>query len=99
MSKLTLKEFAKEYNVILVLKSATTIISDGDKVYLNTTGCSGLAKAGSGDALSGILCGLLARKTDIINCVLVGCYLFGKTAEIVMKNTNEYWTERLCILD
>ncbi len=84
------KEFAKEFGVILVLKSATTVISDGNEVFLNTTGCSGLSKAGSGDALSGILCGLLARENQPIECVLSGCYLFGKTAEIVMKKTNEF---------
>lgn len=84
------KEFSKEYGVIVVLKSATTVIADKDNAYVNTTGCSGLAKAGSGDALSGILCGLLAREDRVIDCVLCGCYLFGKTAELVMQNSSEY---------
>ncbi len=54
------KEFASTYKVTVLLKGNTTIISNGDITYLIKTGCSGMATAGSGDVLSGILSGLLA---------------------------------------
>ena len=54
------KEFASTYNVTVLLKGHTTIISDGNDVYLVKSGCPGMATAGSGDVLSGILVGLLA---------------------------------------
>ena len=54
------KEFASTYKVTVLLKGHTTVISDGNCTYLVTTGCPGMATAGSGDVLSGILVGLLA---------------------------------------
>ena len=54
------KEFASTYKVIILLKGHTTIISDGKDIYLVKTGTPGMATAGSGDVLSGILGGLLA---------------------------------------
>ena len=54
------KEFASTYKITVLLKGHTTIISDGNDTYLVRTGCPGMATAGSGDVLSGILAGLLA---------------------------------------
>lgn len=85
-------DFAKKFNVVLVLKSATTIITDGAEFYLNTTGCNGLAKAGSGDVLSGVITGLLAGKEDVFDCAVAGCYLFGRAGEIACKRQNAYTT-------
>ena len=48
-------DFAKKYNVILLLKGATTIVTDGEQVIEVTKGCSGMSTAGRGDVLSGIL--------------------------------------------
>ncbi|MBQ0099559.1 MAG: NAD(P)H-hydrate dehydratase, partial [Firmicutes bacterium] len=85
------KSFAKEFNVVLVLKSATTVISDGEKVYLNTVGSSGMAKGGSGDVLSGIIAGMCAKKKDIFDAVVASCYVFGKAGEFAEKEYNEYY--------
>ena len=84
------RAFAKEYNVTLALKSATTVITDGNTIYINTTGNSALAKAGSGDVLSGISVGVLSRTTDITEGVAAACYLLGKGAEIACEGENEY---------
>ncbi len=84
------KEFAQKYGVTVVLKSAVSIITDGQDVYLNTTGCSALAKGGSGDLLSGFISGLAARHENILECALVGAYVFGKAGEYATKNGNEY---------
>lgn len=84
------KDFAKKYNVILVLKSAVSIITDGKEVFLNTTGCSALAKGGSGDLLSGIIIGLSDRARKVIDSAVAGCYIFGKTGEIASESLCEY---------
>ena len=46
---------AKQYGIVTVLKDARTIISDGVHTYINTSGNSGMATAGSGDVLSGVI--------------------------------------------
>lgn len=80
------KEFAKKYNVILLLKGPTTIVTDGKMVYLIKRGCAGMATAGSGDVLSGILVGLLGyNKPDILS-VASGAYLNGLAGELAQEN-------------
>jgi NAD(P)H-hydrate epimerase len=84
------KEFAKDFNVVLLLKNATSIITDGEEVILNTTGCNGMAKCGSGDVLSGIIAGLSARGFDLFDSACVSAYLFGKAGEIAEKDYTEF---------
>ena len=68
--------FAKEYNVAVVLKCATTVVAfPNGKVYINTKGNSGMATAGSGDALAGILGTCIASGIDFEDAVLNGVYL------------------------
>lgn len=55
------KKFAKQFNLILVLKSENTIVTDGNRVYINEIGNPGMATAGSGDVLTGIIASLLHR--------------------------------------
>ena len=84
------KDFAKEYNVVLLLKNAVSIITDGQTTFLNDTGSPSMAKGGSGDVLSGVIAGMSARENDLIDCVRAGAYLFGRAGEIATKNANEY---------
>lgn len=65
LDRLNLAErFASENNVILVLKGAGTIITDGKEVYINVAGSSSLAKAGSGDVLAGFLAAIVAQEAS-----------------------------------
>ncbi|MBO5068279.1 MAG: NAD(P)H-hydrate dehydratase [Clostridia bacterium] len=84
------KDFAKKFGIVVLLKNAVSIITDDKEVYLNTTGCSGMAKAGSGDVLSGILAGVLAREESVLEATAVASYVFGKAGERVCKEQNEY---------
>lgn len=79
------KDFAKEYNVILLLKGPTTVVTNGDEVYLVKRGCAGMATAGSGDVLSGILVGLLGYNEPDILTVTAGAYLNGLAGEIAQE--------------
>ena len=71
------KEFASTYKITILLKGHTTTISDGNSTYLITTGCPGMATAGSGDVLSGILSGLLAYLDFNLLTVAAGVLLNG----------------------
>lgn len=83
-------EYAKKNNLVVVLKSNTTIITNGYELEINTRGNTGLAKAGSGDMLSGILLGLLAHKNlDIFDASYLASYVLGRAAELCIDN-NEF---------
>ena len=76
------EEFAKKYHVILLLKGPTTIITDGISTYLVDSGSPGMATAGSGDVLSGILAGFLAYNSYDTLVVACAAYLAGLAGSI-----------------
>ena len=84
-------DFAKKYNVTLILKSSSIIITDGKNIGISNYGNSGLAKAGSGDSLTGILTGLFAYLSNsTYNISALGAYIFGMSAEtLAIKNPEE----------
>lgn len=79
------REYAKKSGAIVLLKGTTTVITDGDRVYLSSTGCAGMATAGSGDVLSGILCALCARQADALLAAALGAYINGYAGEIAQE--------------
>lgn len=77
-----LKEFVNKYNVTVLLKGPTTIIASRNEIYLVDKGCSGMATAGSGDVLTGVLVGLLGySKVLIVKTVACGAYINGLAGE------------------
>ena len=82
-------DFAKNYNVILLLKGHTTVITDGEETYLVKRGCPGMATAGSGDVLSGILLGILGYNKPNVLTIAGGAYLAGLAGELAEKNLND----------
>ena len=80
--------FAREYGVILLLKGPTTVVTDGDETYLVDRGCAGMATAGSGDVLSGVLAGLLGYSPCTPLTVACGAYLAGRAGELAEAALN-----------
>lgn len=78
-------EKAKELNCVIVLKDHKTFITDGNLRFHNTTGNSGLAKGGSGDALTGIITAFLAQGYESLNAAVLGVYLHGLAADITLE--------------
>ncbi len=79
------KSFANEYGVILLLKGTSSVITDGKEVYIVDRGCAGMATAGSGDVLSGILTGLLGYNDATAKTVACGAYIAGLAGEYAGK--------------
>jgi len=75
------EDFARESGCVLVLKSATTIVTDGERTYFNVTGNTGLSKAGSGDVLAGMIAGFMAQGLAPVDAARVGVFLHGLVAE------------------
>lgn len=84
------KNFAREYQVIVLLKGPTTIITDGEEVYLVDKGTPGMATAGSGDVLTGILTGLCSYLEPNLLTISSGAYINGLAGELANQEINTY---------
>lgn len=87
---------AAELKLIIVLKSHKTFITDGEKSFENITGNPGLAKGGSGDALTGMITAFLAQGYEPINAAILAVYLHGLAADITLEIQS---TESMLITD
>jgi ADP-dependent NAD(P)H-hydrate dehydratase / NAD(P)H-hydrate epimerase len=84
------KQFAEAAHVHLVLKGHPTYVSHpGDKLYENTTGNAGLATAGTGDVLSGIIAGVIAQGIAIEQAIEFAVYLHGLAGDIAAEVKTE----------
>ncbi|WP_185865029.1 NAD(P)H-hydrate dehydratase [Blattabacterium cuenoti] len=85
-----LKKYSKKYKIFIVLKGAYTIISTPDEeLYFNSTGNPGMATAGSGDVLTGIIVSLLSQGYSSIESCIIGVYLHGLSGDIASKKLGE----------
>lgn len=80
---------AKDLNCVIVLKAHKTFITDGTQNFENTTGNSGLAKGGSGDALTGMITSFLAQGYTTLEAAKLGVYLHGLAADITLQTQSE----------
>ncbi len=80
------KTFSKKHNLIIVIKGAHTITVFKDKLYINSTGNPGMATAGSGDVLTGIITGLISQGYEAFEASIFGVYLHGRSADIAIED-------------
>lgn len=85
-----MQRFVKENDVVLVAKDAYTFVVSADKSYINSTGNAGMATAGSGDTLSGIIAGLLVQGYSSVEAAVLGVYVHGKAGDIYKECFDEY---------
>ncbi|MBQ9759983.1 MAG: NAD(P)H-hydrate dehydratase [Clostridia bacterium] len=83
------EEYAKMTGVCLLLKGACTVVTDGEKTLLVDRGCAGMATAGSGDVLSGVLAGLLGYLPLTTQTAACGAYLAGLAGELAERELND----------
>ena len=84
------KAFSKKYDCILVLKDAYTIVVYGGKCFVNSTGNPGMATAGSGDVLTGMITGLCAQGYEPLNAARMAIYLHGRAGDLAVSETGVY---------
>jgi NAD(P)H-hydrate epimerase len=93
-------DFAKEYNVIVVLKGPTTVIAHPNgSVYINTTGNNSLAKAGTGDVLTGFIAGFAAQGLNLFDAAVLATYIHGKAGEHASNKLSVYGVSAVDLLN
>ena len=84
----TARDFAITYGVYLILKGAHTVIAEpSGAVYISPTGNPGMATGGTGDALTGIIAGLIAQGVEPADAAKLGVYLHGLAGDIAAQET------------
>lgn len=81
---------ARKYSAVIVLKGHRTIVTDGDSTFVNMTGNSALAKAGSGDILTGMVSGFCAQGLSALDAACLAVYLHGKTGDLARDECSAY---------
>ncbi|HKM13986.1 MAG TPA: NAD(P)H-hydrate dehydratase [Candidatus Methanomethylophilaceae archaeon] len=76
-----IRDLATSMNSIILLKGETDIISNGERMRLNTTGTPAMTTAGTGDVLAGVVTGLLSKGMDAFDAACLGAYICGKAGE------------------
>lgn len=97
-------DFAKKYGAICLLKKHETVVSDGsDALYVNKSGNNGMATAGSGDVLSGIIGGILAQNKDrslsMKDAAALGAYIHGLAGDAAADRLGKYSMMACDIID
>src|ERR1019366_1833267 len=82
-------EFARSQQCVVVLKGHGTIVTDGRRVYQNTTGNAGMAKGGTGDVLTGIMAALLRQRLPAFEAAQLGVYLHGLAGDLARDQIGE----------
>ena len=86
------ESFVEKYDVILVCKDARTIVTkQSGHIYLNSSGNDGMATAGSGDVLTGIIAGLLAQGMEPFEAAKMGTFVHGLAGDIAKNKTSAYY--------
>ncbi len=81
----TASQFAQKTGAVIVLKGAGTVVTDGQKLYVNKTGNPGMATAGSGDVLTGVIAALAGQGLNSFDAAVLGVYIHGLAGDIAAK--------------
>ena len=82
-------QLSQRTNTTVVLKGAGTLVTDGEKVYINKTGNPGMATAGSGDVLTGVITALLGQGLSDFDAAVLGVYIHGLAGDIAAEKLGQ----------
>lgn len=89
--KKIIEEFTTKYQFTCVLKDSKTFIKTfNERIVINTSGNSSMAKAGSGDVLAGIIAGILVQNKSCSNSAVLGTYIHGKCGDVARSEIGSY---------
>lgn len=83
------RAISNQYGGICLLKGAGTLISDGERVFINNSGNAGMASGGMGDVLSGIITALMMQSDNIFYATCLAAYIHGASADIIANNNGQ----------
>lgn len=86
----TAVSYAREHQLITVLKGSRTIVTDGHDEYINSSGNHGMATAGSGDVLTGITGAFLAQHMELFAAARLAVYVHGLAGDTAKKERGTY---------
>jgi ADP-dependent NAD(P)H-hydrate dehydratase len=75
--------------LVVVLKGAGTVVSDGKRYYVNTTGNPGMATGGTGDVLTGVIAALLGQKLPAFEAAQLGVFIHGVAGDVARDQHGE----------
>ncbi len=82
-------QFSQRTGAVVVLKGAGTVVADGERVYINKTGNPGMATAGSGDVLTGVILALMGQGLSDLDAAVLGVYIHGLAGDIAAQKTGQ----------
>jgi len=82
-------QLAQQTKTVVALKGAGTVVTDGDKVYINKTGNPGMATAGSGDVLTGVITALVGQGLSDFDAAVLGVYIHGLAGDIAAEKIGQ----------
>lgn len=84
------QKLAKEFGCIVVRKGRDSVITDGERVYINPTGNPGMAVGGSGDVLAGMIAGLLGQGIEPLQAAACAAWLHGAAGDRSAEKLGQY---------
>ena len=83
--------FSKQWKTVTVLKGARTVVATPEgEVFVNINGNSGMATAGSGDVLTGVITSMIAQGLDPVGAAVLGVYLHGRAGDLMVAERGEH---------
>ncbi len=85
----TAVEFATTHRLTVVLKGPRTVVTNGERLFINTTGNSGMAKGGSGDVLTGIVASLLGQNMNAFEAAALAVHAHGRAGDLAASELGQ----------
>jgi len=92
-------QLAERTAAVIVLKGAATIVTDANRIYVNPTGNPGMATAGSGDVLTGVITALAGQGLDLFDAAVLGVYIHGLAGDIAADKLGQISITATDIID
>lgn len=84
-----MKKIALQYGGVCVLKGSGPLVSNGNTVWMNSTGNSGMASSSMGDVLSGMIAPLILQREYLFLAARLGVYIHGRAADIIASQRGQ----------
>ena len=92
-------KFAEKEGIVLVLKGHETLVTDAQRIYINSTGNPGMATAGAGDVLTGMIASLIGQGMEAFDAAQLGAYLHGRAGDIAARRLGQMAMTATDIID